>query len=81
MKAVIEKGKIYIPEEIRGKMNLSDNCECEILISESEIKIKIKDKSKDIDDDPILSLVGLGKEIWEGVNPDEYVRNLRKSWE
>jgi hypothetical protein len=29
----------------------------------------------------ILELVGLGKEIWKGVDPDEYVRELREGWE
>lgn len=28
--------------------------------------------------DSILELCGLGKEIWKGVNPDEYVRQLRE---
>ncbi|MBI3990207.1 MAG: hypothetical protein HY347_11400 [candidate division NC10 bacterium] len=31
--------------------------------------------------DPILMLSGLGKEIWEGVDPDEYVKELRSGWE
>jgi len=31
--------------------------------------------------DPILGLRGLGKEIWEGTDPDEYVRQLREGWE
>lgn len=31
--------------------------------------------------DPILGLRGLGKEIWVGEEPDEYVRRLRKDWE
>lgn len=31
--------------------------------------------------DPILALRGLGKEIWEGVDPDEYVRQLREGWD
>ncbi len=31
--------------------------------------------------DPILALVGLGKEIWKGVDPDEYVRQLREDWD
>lgn len=30
--------------------------------------------------DSILALRGLGKEIWAGVNPDEYVRQLREGW-
>lgn len=31
--------------------------------------------------DAILELSGLGKEIWQGVDPDEYVRQLREGWE
>jgi hypothetical protein len=31
--------------------------------------------------DPILALWGLGSEIWEGVDPDAYVRDLRSGWE
>jgi len=31
--------------------------------------------------DPILKLRGLGKEIWKGVDPDDYVRRLREGWE
>jgi hypothetical protein len=33
------------------------------------------------EDDPILRLRGLGEEIWKGVDPDEYVRQLREGWE
>jgi hypothetical protein len=33
------------------------------------------------EDDPILRLRGLGKEIWKGVDPDEYIRELREGWE
>ena len=29
----------------------------------------------------ILELEGLGKEIWEGIDPDEYVRKERDSWD
>lgn len=31
--------------------------------------------------DPILGLVGLGKEIWVGEDPDEYVSRVRGGWE
>ncbi len=31
--------------------------------------------------DAILELSGLGKELWDGVDPDEYVRQLREGWE
>jgi hypothetical protein len=29
----------------------------------------------------ILELGGLGKEIWQGVDPNEYVKKLRDEWE
>lgn len=29
----------------------------------------------------LLELRGLGKEIWEGVDPEEYVKRERDSWE
>jgi len=32
-------------------------------------------------DDPIRGLIGLGKEIWEGVDPDEYIEELREGWD
>jgi hypothetical protein len=31
--------------------------------------------------DPILSLRGLGKEIWADEDPDAYVRRVREGWE
>lgn len=31
--------------------------------------------------DPILALAGLGREIWQDVAPDDYVRSLREGWE
>ncbi len=31
--------------------------------------------------DPILGLRGMGREIWQGVDPDAYVRQLRENWE
>lgn len=32
------------------------------------------------EEDPILQMRGVGKEIWSGTDPDEYVRSLRSNW-
>lgn len=32
------------------------------------------------EDDPILKMWGVGKEIWAGTNADDYVRDLRSNW-
>jgi len=34
-----------------------------------------------IKNDPLRALRGLGRQIWAGVDPDEYVRRLREGWE
>jgi hypothetical protein len=34
-----------------------------------------------VEEDPIVRLRGLGKEIWSGVDPDAYVERLRSGWE
>lgn len=31
--------------------------------------------------DPVLLMRGVGKEIWDGIDPDAYVRELRAGWE
>ena len=30
--------------------------------------------------DPILQMLGIGKELWAGTSADEYVRELRSNW-
>ena len=32
------------------------------------------------EEDPILQMWGVGKEIWAGTNADDYVRDLRSNW-
>jgi hypothetical protein len=45
-----------------------------------ENEYKRKARREEVDD-PILGLRRLGREIWEGVDPDAYVRELREGWE
>jgi hypothetical protein len=33
-----------------------------------------------IDDDPLLRLIGSGKDLWADEHADEYVRRLREGW-
>jgi len=43
---------------------------------------KFTGKRKNVEKtDPILELRGLGKDIWVGEEPDEYVSRLRRGWE
>jgi hypothetical protein len=36
--------------------------------------------SNEEDNDPILQMRGVGKEIWADIDTDEYVRALRANW-
>ena len=33
-----------------------------------------------VEEDPILQMWGVGKEIWADTDADEYVRSLRANW-
>ena len=39
-----------------------------------------KESAMNEEDDPILKMRGVGKEIWAGTDSDEYVRDLRSNW-
>jgi hypothetical protein len=34
-----------------------------------------------IDDDPLLQLIGSGKDLWADEHADEYVRRIREGWD
>ena len=46
-----------------------------------ETEYALRPARKSLKDDPILALRGLGREIWKGVDADEYVRKLREEWD
>ena len=37
--------------------------------------------SRTLEEDPILTLVGSGKELWGDEDPNKYVKHLREHWE
>jgi hypothetical protein len=39
-----------------------------------------QDTSLREEEDPLLQMRGVGKEIWAGTDADEYVRSLRSNW-
>ena len=53
---------------------------------EQHLLFNVLQAELDNDDDngqrhSILELHGLGREIWQGVDPKEYVRGLREEWD
>ena len=45
-----------------------------------DLGLKITDEAADKPNRSILELHGLGKEIWQGVDAQEYVNSLRNEW-
>ncbi|MGB4691238.1 MAG: AbrB/MazE/SpoVT family DNA-binding domain-containing protein [Atribacterales bacterium] len=66
--------QIVIPAEIRKSMGLSERDE--LLVAKSGNAIVIIPKPKSYAD----HLMGLHKNVWQGVEPDAYVREERNSW-
>lgn len=77
MVSTIKLGRRYqvvIPAEIRKAMGLSEKDE--MLVARSGNVIIIIPKPKSYAD----YLMGLHKNIWQGIEPDAYVREERDSW-
>jgi hypothetical protein len=64
---------------IRAKKEAVERrCSLKALVEQGlELVLKQKQAPAEL---PIEMLAGLGKEIWEGVNADRYVRDSRKGW-
>ena len=45
-----------------------------MLVQQAGVKVAPRERN-------ILELDGLGKEIWEGVDPDQYIDEERRSWD
>ncbi len=45
------------------------------------LQVVVETPSDAVNGDPIRALVGLGEEVWEGVDPVEYQRRERDGWE
>ena len=45
------------------------------------LQIVVEIPSDAVNGDPIRALVGLGEEVWEGIDPVEYQRREREGWE
>lgn len=67
--------QMVIPAKIRKAAGLSEGDE--VLVAKSGNAITIVPKPKSY----AHRLMGLHKSIWQGVDPDAYVRKERDSWE
>jgi len=71
---VSSKYQIVIPREVREKLNLKAGDKLIIKTNNEKIIIYPQPKSY------TKYTLGLGKEIWEGIDATEYVRKEREAW-
>ena len=74
MVKVSSKYQIVIPREVRKKINLKSGDR--LIIKADNEKIIIYPQLKSY----AKYTLGLGKEIWQGIDATEYVRKERETW-
>lgn len=68
------KNQIVVPREVREALRLRPGSELIVAVEQGRAVLWPKPK------DYVAALRGLGKEIWRGVDPVEYIRRERASW-
>ncbi|MDA1190507.1 MAG: antitoxin family protein [Candidatus Poribacteria bacterium] len=74
VEAIVENGRIKLLEAVE----LPEGARCAVVVLSDQ---KTDEGKASRGWDALRSLVGLGKEQWEGIDPDEYVAELRKGWD
>ncbi len=69
---VSTKGQVVIPKELREALGIKPGDELLMVRSGDRIIVMKKPESF------VEALRGLGKEVWEGVEPVDYVRDIRR---
>jgi len=77
---IMSDGLITLPEEVLEHLHLKEGDRVEFRIDENG-EVWIRPATDEPKLHSILELCGLGKELWEGIDPVEYVRAERDSWE
>lgn len=74
---VSHKFQVVIPKEVRELLGISKGDTLQVYEKDHEIIMKKAELKKPLS---IKSLKGLGKEIWKGVDIEEYIKRERESW-
>ena len=74
---VSHKFQVVIPKNIRELLGISKGDMLQVYEKDDEIVMK---KIKHTEPLSLKDLKGLGKEIWENTDVEEYVKKERESW-
>lgn len=71
------RGRLYFPKAVRDFLGVEPGSEVLVRIDERNRRLIIKKKPESWTD----YSKGLGKEIWKGIDVDEWLRKERDSWD
>ena len=71
---ISSKHQIAVPAAVRKQLQLEAGDHLIVMVRDG-VAMLIPEPV-----DPVEELRGLGKEIWEGIDPQEYVDRLRDEW-
>ena len=74
---VSHKFQVVIPKEIRELLGISKGDILQVYEKDNEIVMKKAEYKKPLS---LKDLKGLGKEIWENIDIEEYIKKERESW-
>ncbi len=74
---VSHKFQVVIPKEVRELLGISKGDTLQVYEKDREIIMKKAELKKPLS---LRALKGLGKEIWKGVDIEEYIKRERESW-
>ena len=74
---VSHKFQVVIPKEIRELLGISKGDILQVYGKDNEIVMKKAEDKKPLS---LKNLKGLGKEIWENIDIEEYIKKERESW-
>jgi len=72
---VSTKHQIVVPSEARRRLGIEAGDRLDVELTDDAVVLRRAP------DRPSDRLRGLGKELWGGVDPVEYVRDLRRQWD
>ncbi|HEX3530424.1 MAG TPA: AbrB/MazE/SpoVT family DNA-binding domain-containing protein [Thermoanaerobaculia bacterium] len=73
-------GLVTLPDEVLEHLHLKEGDRIEFRIGENGA-VWIRPAADEPKSHSILELCGLGKELWDGIDPVEYIRAERDSWD
>jgi hypothetical protein len=75
---VLDENSIKLPLELSAKLKLRKGMELKVISDGDEgiIVLKVIENNKK----NFMSIMGVGKEVWEGTDAQEYVNQERSQW-